>query len=111
MKIEYTDAFKRQLRKLSRRYRHIRQDLDPLIAQLQNGTTPGNQVSGLGYTLYKARLRNRDNRRGKSGGYRVIYYLQSRDKIILVTIYSKSDQADIRAVEIRRIISSFENIR
>jgi Cytotoxic translational repressor of toxin-antitoxin stability system len=111
VKIEYTDAFKRQLRKLARRYRHIRQDLNPLIDQLQKGVATGYKITGLGYPLYKVRLRNRDIQSGKSGGYRVIYYLQSRDKIILVTIYSKNDQADIRSAEIRRIIGSFENLR
>jgi len=35
----------------------------------------------------KVRLRNSDAQRGKSGGYRVIYYLKTKAKIILVTIY------------------------
>ena len=29
--VRYTDAFKRQLKRLSRRYRHIRQDVQPFL--------------------------------------------------------------------------------
>jgi mRNA-degrading endonuclease RelE of RelBE toxin-antitoxin system len=50
------------------------------------------------------RIANSDARRGKSGGYRTIYYLPSAERVVLLTIYSKSDQADISAKEIGRII-------
>jgi hypothetical protein len=45
-----------------------------------------------------------DAARGKRGGYRLLYYLQTPTEIILVTIYSKSEQSDISAEEIRRIL-------
>lgn len=106
MRLVYSDAFKRQLRELSKRYRLIRSDLDPVLAQLQAGETPGDQVPGTGYALYKVRVANRHAKRGKSGGYRVIYYLQTDTDRLLVTVYSKSDQADVTAAELRRIIEA-----
>jgi mRNA-degrading endonuclease RelE of RelBE toxin-antitoxin system len=48
--IEFTPEFKRNLRALSKKYRHIRSDLDPLILDLQNGLLPGDQVTGTSYT-------------------------------------------------------------
>ena len=42
--------------------------------------------------------------RGKSGDYRIIYYLQTTSDVLLVTIYSNSDQSDIDTVELLRII-------
>jgi hypothetical protein len=42
-------------------------------------------------------------------GYRVIYYMETADKHILVTLYSKSDQSDIPAEEVVRIISKYES--
>jgi mRNA-degrading endonuclease RelE of RelBE toxin-antitoxin system len=66
---------------------------------------PGDQVPGIGYTIFKVRVPNRDRAKGKSGGYRIIYYLKSADSIILVTIYSKTEQADISIAQIRRIVS------
>jgi mRNA-degrading endonuclease RelE of RelBE toxin-antitoxin system len=41
------------------------------------------------------RVKNSDVTRGKSGGYRIIYYLQTERERLLVAIYSKSDQGDI----------------
>lgn len=106
VRVLVSDAFHRQLRDLAKRYRRIRSDLDPVLAQLQAGETPGDQVPGTGYALYKVRVANRDAKRGKSGGYRVIYYLQTDTDRLLVTIYSKSDQADVTAAELRRIIEA-----
>ena len=97
--------FVRRLKKLHKRYRHIRQDTEPLIEQLRGGETPGNHVQAKGYTIYKVRLPNRDARRGKSGGYRVIYYLLTKNRVILLTIYAKSDRNDISLDEIRAILA------
>ena len=73
VRLLFSTAFKRQLRDLARRYRNIRSDLLPVLDQLLAGQTPGDQVPGTGYAIYKVRLSNRDAKRGKSGGYRVIY--------------------------------------
>jgi mRNA-degrading endonuclease RelE of RelBE toxin-antitoxin system len=71
---------------------------------LRNGEAPGDQIPGTGYTLYKVRIRNSDARRGKSGGYRIIYYIQTPTNVVLITLYSKSDQSDVSADEVRQII-------
>jgi mRNA-degrading endonuclease RelE of RelBE toxin-antitoxin system len=75
---------------------------------LRAGDLLGDQIPGVGYTLFKVRVRNQDSVRGKSGGYRVIYYLRASTTIILVTIYSKTEQADISAAQIRRIVGEFQ---
>lgn len=43
-------------------------------------------------------------RRGKSGGFRVIYYAQFSDRVTLLTIYSKTDDTDISIAEIRSLV-------
>ena len=58
--------------------------------------------------IYKARIINSDTGRGKSGGYRVIYYIVTQDLIRLVTIYSKTEQEDIGAAEIIEILTKTE---
>jgi len=103
-RIETAPTFERQLKQLARRYRRIRQDLEPLIKQLLAGETPGDRFKGVQSVVYKVRLSNRDARRGKSGGYRVIYYLPDDDATLLLALYSKSDQDDIPADELKRII-------
>jgi len=58
--VEYTPEFKRSLRKLARKYRSIRTDLEPVIKGLQAGELVGDQITGTGYTLFKSRVRNSD---------------------------------------------------
>ena len=108
MPVYYSDTFRRQLKRLSRKYRRIRADVQPLIEQLDAGETPGEQIQGTSYTVYKVRVANSDTQRGKSGGYRVIYYLQRQDDVLLVTLYSKTEQSDIEANDIIQIIQEEE---
>ena len=108
VEIRFTPEFKRNLRALSKRYPHIRSDLEPILEQLQAGDLVGDRIPRIGHVLFKARIRNHDARRGKSGGYRLIYYLQEPKRLVLITLYSKSEQSDIAAAEVRRIIREFE---
>ena len=101
IQIALTPRFQRDLRDLAKRYRSIRLDLQPLIEQLQLGETPGDRVTGIKYQIFKVRLKNSNIQKGKSAGYRLIYYLQTADSIILLTVYSKSDQEDIAVVRVR----------
>lgn len=102
--VEFTAEFKRKLQKLAKRYPHIRTDVQPVIDQLQTGQVIGVQIPGLDYAIFKVRARNRDARKGKRGGYRLLYYLKTEISIILITIYAKSDHSDISAEQIRRIV-------
>ncbi|HLO84220.1 MAG TPA: type II toxin-antitoxin system RelE/ParE family toxin [Nostocaceae cyanobacterium] len=108
IQVELTAKFKRNLRILAKKYRSIRKDIQPVIEQLQAGELPGDQVTGVGCTIFKVRVKNSDIQKGKSGGYRLIYYLKTATKIILVTIYSKSEQEDVAAEEIKNILADFE---
>ncbi len=104
--VGYTLEFKRNLRALSHRYRRIKADIEPIITRIQKGETPGVRVPGTRFVVFKVRARNSDARKGKSGGYRIIYYLPSATEAVLVTIYSKSDQGDISPQRIRQIIEA-----
>lgn len=96
--------FQRDVKLLQKKHLAIREDLEPLIQQLRQGETPGDQFPGTGFTVYKVRLASRAMRRGKRGGLRVIYYIRTPERIFLLSIYAKSQQADISPEEIRRII-------
>ncbi|WP_048752856.1 type II toxin-antitoxin system RelE family toxin, partial [Crocosphaera watsonii] len=81
--IYLTSRFKKDLSKLAKRFRSIRQDLAPLIDQLQGGETPGDLISGVKYQIFKVRLKNSDIQKGKSAGYRILYYVKKETKIVL----------------------------
>lgn len=103
----FTKEFKKNVRKLSRKYRRIKDDLSPVITRLQNGEILGTRITGVKHEIYKMRLVNSSINKGKSGGFRLIYYLRLKDELILLTIYSKSDQTDISATDIVNIVNSF----
>ncbi len=101
--------FKRNTRALEKRYRTIKSDLQPLIQQLQNGELPGDRIAGYAdYIVYKVRLKNSDIRKGKSGGYRIIYQSLRPTAVVLLRLYAKSDQDDVTTDEIRAIIQKFQ---
>jgi mRNA-degrading endonuclease RelE of RelBE toxin-antitoxin system len=108
VQVRVSSRFATEIRQLAKRYRRIRLDIQPIIDQLEAGDLPGDQIPGMDYTLFKVRIRNSDAQRGKSGGYRVIYYLKTATQILLVTIYSKSDKSDIAAADVREIITQAE---
>ena len=108
IQIDLTPRFKRDLRDLAKRYRQVRSDLQPLIEQLQAGELPGDRIAGVNYTVFKVRLKNSNIQKGKSGGYRIIYYIKTVDRIILATIYSKSDLADVDTQVIEDAIAKYE---
>jgi mRNA-degrading endonuclease RelE of RelBE toxin-antitoxin system len=107
VEVFFTPEFKRNVRALARKYPHIRSDVQPLIDQIQRGEMIGDKVQGTGYTIFKVRIRNSDVKRGKSGGFRAIYFLKTPTAVILVTIYSKTEQSDISPAKIRKILAEF----
>jgi mRNA-degrading endonuclease RelE of RelBE toxin-antitoxin system len=109
VQVELTKRFTCRLKALRKKYPHAGDDVQTLIHVLEQGETPGDQIQGTGYTAYKTRLPNRDAQRGKSGGYRVIYYLRVRNRVILLTIYAKTELVDITPDEIRRMIDAYEH--
>ena len=104
----FTPEFKRNLRQLAKKYRRIKSDVQPLLDELAHGQTPGDQIQGVQHAVFKVRVRNSDSGKGKSGGYRVIYQRTLPGTTLLITIYSKSEQEDVAAHEIRQIVTNYE---
>mgnify|MGYP006446456527 CR=1 FL=1 len=104
IRVEATKTFTRDLRTLAKKYRRIYEDVQPVIDDLKNGNIIGDKIPNIGYAVFKVRIRNSDIQKGKSGGYRLIYYLKTTTGIILLTIYPKSEQAKIEPDEIKLII-------
>lgn len=108
IQVAVSPTFNRNLRSLIKKYPSIRDDIQPLIEQLEQGEVPGDQLSGINYQVYKVRVRNSDVQKGKSGGYRLIYYVRTATSILLLTIYTKSEQEDVAADDLKAIIKGYE---
>ena len=100
--------FIKDLKKLRKRYNSVEKDVEFLILQLKDGETPGDRITENKYPVYKARVKNSDTRRGKSGSYRVIYYICTHEAILLTKIYSKSDRSDISNKEVEDVMEQYE---
>ena len=108
IEIRVTPDFKKQLRKLEKRYRKIKSDIEPILMQIQMGEIVGERLQGIDAEVFKVRVRNSDTNRGKSGGYRVIYCLKLPECVVLLDIYSKSDRDDVEVNIIQDIITEFD---
>lgn len=103
--------FTRQLKQLVKKYQNIRSDIQPTLDALQSGETPGDRIPDIPYTVYKQRVPNTDAKRGKSGGYRIIYYIRTETMILLFTIYTKSDVSDVPVATLIQWIKEYEELQ
>jgi mRNA-degrading endonuclease RelE of RelBE toxin-antitoxin system len=108
VRVDKADQYKKELKKLGKKYYSIEEDIEPLIEKLETGETPGDKISGNKYSVYKVRVKNSNINKGQSGGYRVIYYTVTPDAVLLTAIYSKSVQENISNEEIETRIERYE---
>lgn len=104
--IEYSDNFLKEAKKLSKKYKLLKTDLQQALNEITI-----NQDLGvyLGCYLYKKRVKNSSIPTGKSGGFRVIIYRQVEKKIILISIYSKTDKETLTDEELSELVNLYFN--
>jgi hypothetical protein len=56
IQVEASPTFNRNLRSIAKKYRSIRNDIQPVIEQLERGELLGDQISGIGYEVFKLRV-------------------------------------------------------
>lgn len=79
--VNLLQKFRRRLKRLRRKYPAVTVEVSKLVTELENDKRPGFKLAGFGFDLYKVRLPNPSAQRGKSGGFRVVYYVQFVDLI------------------------------
>lgn len=91
--VEVSVTFKREARRLQKRYRSLPDDIAGFVQRLEKDPIQG---SALGQGCYKVRLAIRSKGQGKSGGARVITCIVVVDaKVYLLSIFDKSEQATL----------------
>ncbi len=102
LNVSKTDYFGKLIKKLAKKYPNIELDVDSFLDSIENVKDLG---VALGNNLYKARIKNTDNSKGKSGGYRLIsYLLLTENNLTLVYIYSKAELATINESILDKIV-------
>ena len=99
-------SFKDSLRKLKKRYRRVKEDIKPEIAGLTESPREWPVMPGSG-GVRKARVSNSDAKKGKSGGYRLLYFVEDDPKqmVYVLWIYSKSDRDDVTKREVKMLVA------
>lgn len=98
-------AFDKELKRLAKRYKSLKEDIIHLAEDLLNNPTQGVDLGG---GVRKVRMAITSKGKGKSGGARVITLLithsDTESEIGLHYIYDKSERENLTDAELRAII-------
>ena len=104
-KILITSEFKKEIKHLSKKYSSLHKDFEIFIKQLLQDPLQGTPI---GKNCYKVRLAISGKGKGKSGGARIITYIQIlAETVLLISIYDKSEKATITDKEINDRLKRF----
>jgi hypothetical protein len=101
-KIQLTDNFKKEAKKLIKKFPSLKKEIAALGDELSKHPTQG---IPLGNDVYKIRLAIASKNKGKSGGARIITFVKIIDQtVFLISIYSKGDRESISDKEIKDLL-------
>ena len=108
-----TDNFRREAKKLIKKYRSLRDELQQLSEELEENPKLGTLITE---NVYKIRLAVKSKGKGKSGGLRIITYvdveIQEIDEdntiVYLLSIYDKSDYENISDKQLKSLIDDVQ---
>ena len=99
-------TFKRQAKRLAKKHHSLEKDLFAFSDEVSENPRKG---ISLGNNVYKVRLKITSKTTGKSGGMRVITYVQGREEsVYLLAIYDKSELSTLTDKQIRELIKEIE---
>lgn len=101
-KIKTIPNFDKELKRLVKKYPSLKNEFTELVSELKQNPTQG---TPLGNHCFKIRLSISSKGAGKSGGARVITYLQvSQTSVYLLSIYDKSEEDNISDKELAELL-------
>jgi mRNA-degrading endonuclease RelE of RelBE toxin-antitoxin system len=104
-KIEISPNFKKEAKRLTKKYSSLKTELTFLIQELEVNPTLG---TPLGNDIYKIRLSIASKNKGKSGGARVLTFVKiTQTKVLLFSIYNKGEVDNLTEKEIQELIKDY----
>jgi mRNA-degrading endonuclease RelE of RelBE toxin-antitoxin system len=101
-----THRFEKELKRLVKKFPSLKKEFASLIITIAKDPGTGTFI---GNHCYKTRLAIRSKGKGKSGGARVITYLYVQtETVYLLTLYDKSEKADLKPDELKEMIDSLQ---
>ena len=106
-KIDTIPNFDKELKRLAKKYKSIKNDITSLTEELENNPQTG---VFLGNNCYKIRMAIKSKGRGKSGGSRIITHFKIvEDMVFLLSIYDKSEKENISDKELKEFVDNANN--
>ena len=107
MTLDFTPTFRRELKRLVKKYPSLLKDIKNLGEQVLENPTLG---TSLGRNTYKIRLSITGKSGGKSGGGRVITCLKiENDTIFFMSIFDKSEKSSLSDEELTELLKEIED--
>ena len=101
-----THRFEKELKRLVKKFPSLKKEFAGLIDAIVEDPATGTPI---GNNCYKIRLAISSKGKGKSGGARVITYLYIQTgTVYLLTLYDKSEKADLIPNELKEMIQGLE---
>jgi mRNA-degrading endonuclease RelE of RelBE toxin-antitoxin system len=106
MKFEVTIEFEKSLKRLSKKYKSLKDDYIQFLNELEENPYIGDEIIE---NCRKARIAIKSKGKGKSGGGRVIFYYEIvNDTIILLYIYDKNELENVNDDFIRYLLQTIK---
>lgn len=103
--IELSTNFKKEAKRLTKKYPSLKAELAELFAELEENPTTG---TPLGNDIYKILLAIASKNKGKSGGARLLSFVKvNQTNVLLFSIYSKGEIDNLTDKEIRELIKEY----
>ena len=105
-----TVTFQKSIKLLKKKFRSVKDDLYDVIQALEKDPTTGDPIPGWNKEIWKIRAASSDIKRGKSGGFRLIYFWKTGEfKIYLLTAYFKGEKTEIKKREIDDLLKKLNH--
>ncbi|HEX2620392.1 MAG TPA: hypothetical protein VHL11_09600 [Phototrophicaceae bacterium] len=96
-KFVFMPRFDRSVKQLQKRFPHINADIAAALTLIEDNPQSGDVIPH-DFNIRKLRVASKDMQRGKSGGFRLLYKLITKEEDLianLLFIYAKADQEDV----------------
>lgn len=99
------ETFQKCIKILKKKYRNVKDDLMNVIQQLEEDPSIGDPIPGWKKEIWKIRVASSDIKKGKRGGFRLIYLWKAGDfRVYLLAVYFKGEREEISKTDIDRLL-------
>ena len=103
--IELSANFKKEAKRLTKKYPSLKIELAELFTELEENPTTG---TPLGNDIYKILLAIASKNKGKSGGARVLSFVKvTQTTVLLFSIYNKGEVDSLTDKQIKELIKDY----